>query len=135
MAQSTEISFFRWTGRTILLNSLFNPLLYCYRNRVFRKAVSELLRLSGKSPRIQPVTTDGNQRYIKRARYGNSTASTNDNGEFETVEQRHILWTRSQSCGALICLDQVGEGAPEATMKTASSFPSCNVLPLREDHR
>ena len=116
-------SVFRWNKTTVSLNSLFNSLLYCYRNRVFRKAVRELLRLPGKSRRIQPVYTDGNQRYIKRVTrtYGNSTTSTNENGNFEIVEQRHFLWTRSQSCGAIKYFDQVGQKA----MERASSALSC----------
>ena len=68
------------------LNSLLNPLLYCYRNRVFRKAVWKLLRSPGKSSRIQPVNTDRNQRYIKRSKYPESTASTNENGDLEPLD-------------------------------------------------
>ena len=90
-----KISFYTWSKTMVSLNSLFNPLLYCCRNRVFRKAVWKLLRSPGKSPRIQPVDTDGNTRNTKRARYGNSTASTNENnGDLGTVEQCHIRWTR-----------------------------------------
>ena len=115
-------SFFRWSKTMVSLNSLFNPLLYCYRNRVFRKAVWKLLRSPRtKSPRIQPVDTDRNQRYIKRARYGTSTASTNENnGDLETVQQCHFRWTRSRSCGALKCLEQVGKRAKERASSTAS---------------
>ena len=122
-------SHFRWSKTVVSLNSLFNPLLYCYRNRVFRKAVWKLLRSPRtKSPRIQPMNKDGNMRYIKRSRYGNSTASINEVGDLEVVEQRHFSWTRSQSCGALKCLEQVDERSREATMKTASSVPSLNVI-------
>ena len=111
-------SFYRWSKTMLSLNSLFNPLLYCYRNRVFRKAVWKLLRSPGKSPRIQPVDTDGNQQNIKRARYGNSTALTNENkGDLETVELRHFRWTRSQSCGALKCLEQVGQRAMDGVLR------------------
>ena len=115
-------SFFRWSKTMVSLNSLFNPLLYCYRNRVFRKAVWGLVRSPRtKSQRIQPVDRDRNQRNIKRARYGTSTASTNENnGDLETVEQCHFRWTRSQSCGALKCLEQVGQRAMERTSSTAS---------------
>ena len=55
-------SNFRWTKTMVWLN----PLLYCYRNCVFRKPVWKLLRSPGKSPRFQSVDTDGNTRYIKR---------------------------------------------------------------------
>ena len=111
-------SVFRWSKTTVSLNSLFNPLLYCYRNRVFRKAVRELLRLPGKSRRIQPVNTDGNQRYIKRTRYGNFTTSTNESRDVEIVEQQQFRWTRSQSWAAV---GQVGQTAKERAL----SAPSC----------
>ena len=122
-------SHFRWSKTILSFNSLLNPLLYCYRNCVVRKAVWKLLRSPGKSPRIQPVNTDRNQRYIKRSKYPESTASTNEIGDLETVEQRHFRWSRSQSCGALKCLEQVDERSREGIMKRASSVPSCNVLP------
>ena len=119
-----KISFYTWSKTMVSLNSLFNPLLYCYRNRVsVRKAVWKLLRSPGKSPRIQPMDKDRNQRYIKRSKYDESTASANEVENLETVEKRYFLWTRSQSCGALKCLEQVNERSRETTMKTASSVP------------
>ena len=115
-------SIFMWTKTTFSLNSLFNPLLYCYRNRVFRKAARELLRLPGKSARrIQPLDLDGNQRYIRSARYCDSTTSPTGNGDVEIVEQRYFRWSRSHSCGTIEYLDQVGQTAIER----ASSAPQC----------
>ena len=115
-------SHFRWSKTILSLNSLLNSLLYCYRNRVFRKGVWKLLRSQRtKSLRIQPVDTDGNQRYIKRARYGTSTVSTNEtNGDLETFEQYYFRWSRSQSCGPLKCLEQVKKRAKERASSTAS---------------
>ena len=40
----------RFTQTFIQLNSLFNPLLYCYRDQRFRKALSELLGI--KEPQL-----------------------------------------------------------------------------------
>ena len=69
---------------------------------------------------------DGNPRYIKRSTYDNSTTLTSElNGDVEIVEQRgHFQWIRSKSCGALKCLDQVGQTA----MEGALSAPSCHRL-------
>lgn len=50
-------SFFQTAETMVLLNSLFNPLLYCFRDRVFRKAVWRLLRLR-KPRKIQAVHTE-----------------------------------------------------------------------------
>ena len=117
-----KISFYRWSKTILSLNSLFNPLLYCYRNRVFRKAVWKLLiSPRTKSPRIQPVGTDVDTRYIKSVKYSTSTVSTNENnGDLETFEQCHFRWSRSQSCSALKCLEQVGKRAKERALSTAS---------------
>jgi len=50
----------RILGTLFQLNSLINPLLYCYRDRRFRRAVLELLRIR-KPPAVQP--TDGAVRF------------------------------------------------------------------------
>ena len=38
-------SFFRWSMMLAQLNSVFNPVLYCYRDRRFRDAFLEILKL------------------------------------------------------------------------------------------
>ena len=50
-------------GETLMLsNSLVNPLIYCYRDRHFRKAVIEILRI--KKP--EPKNVGGTARFIER---------------------------------------------------------------------
>ena len=88
-----ESSVFRWTETILQLNSLFNPLLYFYRNRRFRKAALELLSCK-KARTIQ--TTARTVRHSRRRRY--SMVSIN------IGEQRPRL-TRSESCDAVMCSD------------------------------
>lgn len=58
----------RMSETLVQLNSVINPIIYCYRDRRFRKAVLELLRIR-KPLAIQP--TDGSVRYRRRkSRFG-----------------------------------------------------------------
>ena len=91
-------SIFRWTETILQLNSLFNPLLYFYRNRRFRKAALELLRCT-KSSRIRPAART--VRHIRRRRYSMASINIED---FQNQEQRPPL-TRSESCDAVMCSD------------------------------
>ena len=45
--------FFRWSMMLAQLNSLFDPVLYCYRDCRFRKAMLEMLRMKKPAPRAQ----------------------------------------------------------------------------------
>ena len=58
----------RMSETLVQLNSVINPIIYCYRDRRFRNAVLELLRIR-KPLAIQP--TDGSVRYRRRkSRFG-----------------------------------------------------------------
>ena len=46
-------SFFRWSMMLAQLNSVFNPVLYCYRDRRFRDAFLEILKLKKPAPRAR----------------------------------------------------------------------------------
>ena len=46
-------SFFRWSMMLAQLNSFFNPVLYCYRDRRFRDAFLEILKLKKLAPSAQ----------------------------------------------------------------------------------
>ena len=58
-----ENSTFRVAETLLQLNSLMNPLIYCYRDRRFRKAILELLRI--KKPRATKPTSDHPARFRK----------------------------------------------------------------------
>ena len=46
-------SYFRWSMMLAQLNSLFNPLLYCYKDRRYRNAVLEMLKLRRPAAGVQ----------------------------------------------------------------------------------
>ena len=46
-------SFFRWSKMLAQLNSVFDPVLYCYRDRRFRDAFLEILKLKNPAPSTQ----------------------------------------------------------------------------------
>lgn len=77
-------SYFRWAGIFLQLNSLINSVLYCYRDRRFKRGGLELLRIK------KPPTM--------RARHRDFAASL-DFGELDD----HPQLVRSQSCGAVMC--------------------------------
>ena len=90
---------FRIADTLLQLNSMINPLIYCYRVRRFRKAVLELLRR--KRPQATSPTRDGATRLPKQKdRYG----SVEDvQLQPKSVENRTRL-TRSTSCDLAIGL-------------------------------
>ena len=83
-------SFFRWSELLLHLNSLVNPLLYCYRDRRFRKAVLKLLR-------ILPQSQARTECYVNRTRHQRDRQESPD---FRGIEECPGL-QRSQSCGAV----------------------------------
>ena len=85
----------RITTVVMLWNSLFNPLLYCYRDRRFRNAIAELLRLK-KPSTIQSAV--GTAQYVRRREYLGSSEQHN-------LKTRKQHPTRSASCNALVALD------------------------------
>ena len=116
-----ESSVFRWIETILQLNSLFNPLLYFYRNRRFRKAAFELLRCT-KSSRIQADART--VRHIRRRRYSMGSINIED---FHNQEQRPRL-TRSESCDAVMCSDRGNSHQACAVKERSMSAPPCVAI-------
>ena len=108
-----QISTMRWAETILQLNSLFNPLLYWYRNRRLRKATLELL-MCRNTP--EPRTA----RRIRQRR--NSVASLDV--EKLQNEQRGARLLRSQSVGAIMCLETFRQRRIEAVKERPMSAPS-----------
>ena len=108
-----QISTMRWAETILQLNSLFNPLLYWYRNSRLRKATLELLRCRNRSA----VHT---ARRIRQRRY--SVASLDV--EKLQNEQRSARLLRSESVGAMMCLDTLRQRQNEAVKERPLSAPS-----------
>ena len=110
-----QISTMRWAETILQLNSLFNPLLYWYRNRQKRKAALQLLRCRYRS-------TARTARHIRQ--HPSSRASLDDdklqNG------QRGVLFERSESVGTVMCLDMLQQ-RPSKTFKERPRSPPSRV--------
>ena len=84
----TNATIRRFTQIVTQLNSLFNPLLYCYRDQRFRKAIAEMLWMK-KVPAMQP--SFGSTRFIR----GKDPVRSS---ELQIVRKRSRRLTRSASC-------------------------------------
>ena len=107
----------RITTVVMLWNSLFHPLLYCYRDRRFRNAIAELLRLK-KPSTIQSAV--GTAQYVRRKE--NLGSSEHHNPELK--HKQH--WSRSASCSALVALDSGLGTSTEVMLRRSLSIPALN---------
>ena len=82
-------SVFRWSDLILQLNSLLNPLIYCFTRQRFRSAVLELLII--KKPRAIQPTTDANLFEKKTNRFEPVVK--------KVVQQQQLRPIRSASCG------------------------------------
>ena len=114
----TNSAFPRLMEAMVHLNSLVTPILYCYRDRPFRKAVLELLGIR-KSRRIQPAVDAS--RSIRR---------TNPFGSLELQNvQKPRARTKSASCDPAADLDCVHSlGTPHGVLllRRSISAPKLN---------
>jgi len=107
---------FRFSGTLFQLNSLINPLLYCYRDHRFRNAVLELLRIR-KPPAIQP--TDGAVRFRKRQHQFGAQEGAQENVQQELkIEEKRSRLTRSTSFESFVGFTD------EVMLKRSMSAPS-----------
>ena len=100
-----QVSTIRWVETIFQLNSLFNPLLYWYKNRRLRTATLELLRCRHRTP----ARRSGGHRQRRC-----SVASL----DVENLqrEQRGSRLLRSKYLGAVMCLDSFQKSQNEAVM-------------------
>ena len=110
-------SAFRLTEALVQLNSLVSPILYCYRDRRFRKAVLELLGI-GKPEPIQPAVAAA--RFVRRKDPFGSV-------ELQSVQKQRFA-TRSASCDPAVGLDCVYPLAKphKILLKRSMSAPKLN---------
>ena len=112
-----QISTVRWAETILQLNSLFNPLLYWYRNRPLREARLDLLRYR-KMPAASTV------HHIKQRR--NSLASLDV--EKLQNERRGERLLQSESIGTVMYLDAFGQMRNEAVKEISMSAPSNQLI-------
>ncbi|XP_078381389.1 5-hydroxytryptamine receptor 1B-like [Oculina patagonica] len=105
----------RFTDTLTQLNSLFNPLLYCYRDRRFRNALRELL---GKKKPQAP------QPAVEAARFVRRKVPIASAEQHNTAKPTRRL-TRSTSCNPPEVLDSLhGRPRDEVTLKRSLSAPT-----------
>ena len=112
----TNVTFRLWET-LIQLNSLVNPILYCYRDRRFRNAVLEMLRMR-KPQTTQPAV--GIVRYVRRK---NLFAAEEDVLELQNVDKPTCL-QRAASCDLAVVSDPVHELSHKIKLKRSMSAPS-----------
>ena len=112
-----ESSMFRSAETMFQLNSLVNPLLYCYRNRQLRKAALELLRRR-KSQGIQSVVST-----VRRIRQHRYSVASLDVEELQ-IELKRPRLIRSESCGAVMFSDTFRSVSNDQVEKRPISAPS-----------
>ena len=108
-----QISTIRWAETILQLNSLFNPLLYWYRNQRLREATLQLL-VCRKRPVIRTA------RHVRQRRC--SVASL-DVEELQS-EKRDAQLLRSESLDAVMCLDTFRQRRIEVKKGRRMSAPS-----------
>lgn len=91
---------FKVLGILFQSNSVINPLVYCYRDRRFKKAVLEMLRIRKPHWRIKP--TDGPGQSVRR-QLGRAGKNANDQ-QYLTQDKNssRSQRTRSPSCDVLL---------------------------------
>ena len=109
-----SFSAFSMSGLLLHLNSIMNPLIYCYRDRRFRNAVLELLGI--RKPQANQPEAAPAQRFVRRR---DPFCSLEGIVELQKVETPAHL-TRSASCDLALVLDS----AHLATLKRSLSAPS-----------
>ena len=112
-------SVFRPTETLIQLNSIANPLIYCYRDRRFRNAVLELLRF--RKPRaIHPADGYGAVCFVGRR---NAFSSLKGVAEQQNIENNKARLARSASCEQAVALNYPPEKPHEMMQKRSMSVP------------
>ena len=86
-------------GTLFQLNSVINPLVYFYRDRLFRKAVLELLRIKKPQP---TQTRDGAEQFLRRQDMFRSTANIHQEMKLHEIPSRSRP-NRSASCDLQVC--------------------------------
>ena len=105
----------------VYLNSIASPLIYCYRDRLFRTAVLEILRI--RKPKAKQVPVCNAVRFVRRK---DSFGSVKDVMQIRNVENPVIL-TRPASCDLAMLSLERGHLQPcfhKTRLKRSASAPS-----------
>ena len=116
-------------GETLMFsNSLVNPLIYCYRDRRFRKVVLEILRI--KKPK--PKNAVDKVRFTERK---DGRGPLKDKVEITQEEDKTVLLRRSASLDLNRFFDRAYIEPNKMLVKRTMSAPSVNSSKRLQDHR
>ena len=127
-------SFFRWSELLIQLNSLVNPILYCFAlNRNFRKEVLEMMKIR-KLDAVHPVTICNLTAVERRDRRIGATEFLEEVHEFHEEEEQPDQISRAGSVTTEGGQSQSGDSSDESLpnyntqMKRPMRPSSCQVI-------
>lgn len=107
------------------LHSVVNPMLYCFRDRRFRNAALEMLRM--KKPQAIQLPTTGASRHVRRKEPGYSTEKALEKENREP--QNHGLTRSASSKSVDVCFDCPRRSSLDMVPNRSTSAPSlaqCN---------
>ena len=109
-------------------NSVVNPLIYCYRDCRFRKAVLEILKI--RKPEKGPSAAYDVLRSVRRKDLLGSVIDTEV--QIQKIENQ-VLLTRSASCDLVLFTDQARLDSHQTPLKRTMSTPSLHIKHFHDD--
>ena len=109
-------------------NSVVNPLIYCYRDCRFRKAVLEILKI--RKPEKGPSAAYDVLRSVRRKDLLGSVIDTEV--QIQKIENQ-VLLTRSASCDLVLFTDKARLDSHQTSLKRTMSTPSLHIKHLHDD--
>ena len=103
------------------LNSVVNPLIYCYRDCRFRNAVLEILRI--RRPKVEPFVVMSDAASSRHVRQNDISGSGKDKSQIQKAKNPVPL-TRSASLELVLFSDQTHLGFQKMVLKRTLSCPS-----------
>ena len=98
----------------LYLNSLVNPLIYCYRDCRFRKAVQEILRI--RRPKVEPFVVMTDAARSRHVRRNDISGSGKDKPQIQKAKNP-VRLTRSVSLELVLFSDQTHLGFEKTVLK------------------
>lgn len=105
----------------LYLNSVVNPLIYCYRDCRFRNAVLEILKIRG--PKVEPFVVMTDAARSRPVKQNDISGSGKDKPQIQKAKNP-VLLTRSASLELVLFSDQTHLGFQKTVLKRTLSCPS-----------
>ena len=109
-------------------NSVVNPLIYCYRDRRFRNAVFEILKI--RKPEKRPSGAYDVLRSVRRKDLLGSVIDTEV--QIQKIKNQ-VLLARSASCDLVLFTDRARLDCHQTSLKRTMSTPSLHIKHFHDD--